>query len=256
MKRPATTVPPARSLLETKLYAPKPQARLVARPQLTDRLDRGAASKLTLISAPAGFGKTTLLAEWLASSGSAERSFGWLSLDEADDEPTTFWMYLVSSLQRALPSVGADALRLLQAPQPSPINEILTMVLNELGQVSDDVVLVLDDYQAVTASEIQAGMTFLLEHLPAHAHLVIATRADPALPLARMRARGELAEIRAADLRFTTGTANAYLNDVMGLQLEAEDVAALEARTVGWIAALQLAALSMHGREDNSGFIA
>jgi LuxR family maltose regulon positive regulatory protein len=246
----------ASTLVDTKLYTPKPRHGLVPRPQLTERLDRGAASKLTLLSAPAGFGKTTLLAEWLADSTSSERSVGWLSLEEADDEPTRFWTYLINALQRAAPGVGAHALSLLDAAQPPAITDILATVLNELGAVPHDVVVVLDDYQAVPAPEIQAGMTYLLEHLPAKAHLVIATRADPALPLARMRARGDLVEIRAADLRFTTEAAENYLNDVMGLALDTADVAALEARTEGWIAALQLAALSMQGRDDTPGFIA
>ena len=243
-------------LVDTKLYAPKPRPGLVARAQLTEQLDRGAGSKLTLISAPAGFGKTTLLAEWLASSRSAERSIAWLSLDDADNEPATFWSYLITALQSAASGIGANALSLLAAVQPPPIATVLATVLNELATVPQDVVLVLDDYHAVDAPEIQAGMTFLLEHLPSQAHLVIATRADPALPLARMRARGELVEIRAADLRFTPDAANAYLNEVMGLDLGASDVAVLEARTEGWIAALQLAALSMQGREDVAGFIA
>ena len=245
-----------RSLLDTKLYAPKPRPGLVARPELTQRLDRGIASRLTLVSAPAGFGKTTLLAEWLASPKDVDHAVGWLSVDEDDDEPTTFWPYVISALQRAVPGLGADALSLLLATQPPAITDILATVLNELGAVPHDVVLVLDDYQAVGAPEIQAGMTYLLEHLPAQAHLVIATRADPALPLARLRARGELVEIRAADLRFTTDTAHAYLNEVMGLALSAADVAALDERTEGWIAALQLAALSMQGRDDTPAFIA
>ena len=166
-----------------------------------------------------------------------------------------FWTYLVAALQTAAPGIGDDALSLLQSPQP-PIEAVLATLLNDLDAVPNDVVLVLDDYHVIEARDVQDGMAFLLEHLPPQVHLVIASRADPALPLARLRGRGELVEIRAADLRFTPDEAAAYLNEVMGLALTAQDVAALEGRTEGWIAALQLAALSMQGRDDIAGFIA
>jgi LuxR family maltose regulon positive regulatory protein len=249
-------VRPTTSLLDTKLYAPKPRPGLIARARLIERLDSGAASKLTLLSAGPGFGKSTLLAQWADASTVADRSIGWLALDEHDNEPTAFWTYVINALHRAEPRIGERALELLDGAQPPPITDILTTVLNELAAVPHDVVLVLDDYQAVAATEIRAGMTYLHEHLPARAHLVIATRADPPLPLARLRARGELVEIRAADLRFTTDAAAIYLNQVMGLALNAGDVSTLAERTEGWIAALQLAALSMQGRDDTAGFIA
>src|SRR5829696_2833381 len=244
----------ASPLVETKLYAPKLRRSLVARPRLRGRLRRGAESRLTLISAPAGFGKTTLLAEWLAADGT-ERSVAWLSLDESDRQPASYWAYVVTTLQAAVPAVGTSALPLLQTAQP-PIQTVLATVLNELGTALDDVYLVLDDYHLVDSPDIQAGMTFLLEHLPPRVHLVISTREDPALPLARLRAGGELVEVRAADLRFTFEEVAAYLNDVVGLDLAAGDLAALEGRTEGWIAALQLAALSMQGRDDVAGFVA
>src|SRR5580704_9042244 len=246
-------------LLETKLYVPRSRRGLVPRPQLSERLNRGTASKLTLVSAPAGFGKTTLLTEWLAAGPDApagQRRAAWLSLDRADNDPASFWTYVIAALRTVAPGVGESALALLQAAQPPPIETVLTALLNDLGATAGDIVLVLDDYHGIDASDVQDGMAFLLDHLPPWLHVVIASRADPALPLARWRARGELVEIRAAELRFTPDEAAAYLNEMMGLQLTAQDVAALEARTEGWIAALQLAALSMQGRDDVAGFIA
>jgi LuxR family transcriptional regulator, maltose regulon positive regulatory protein len=241
-------------LVETKLYIPKLRRSVVARPRLRGRLSRGAESRLTLISAPAGFGKTTLLAEWLAATRT-ERSVAWLSLEEGDSQPALYWTYLVTALQAVVPGAGTSALLLLQSGQP-PIETVLTVVLNELSSVPNDVYLVLDDYHLVDSPDVQVGMTFLLEHLPPQVHLVVSTREDPALPLARLRARGELVEVRAADLRFTLDEVAAYLNDVTGLDLAASDIAALEGRTEGRIAALQLAALSMQGRADVAGFIA
>src|SRR2546429_1184681 len=240
-------------LLETKLHVPRRRRGLVARPRLSERLSRGAESALTLVSAPAGFGKTTLLTEWLAAALADGRSAAWLSLDQRDNDPALFWTYLVAALKTAAAGAGARALSLLP-PQP-PSEAGLATLLNDLDAISNDVVLVLDDYHVIDARDVQDGMAFLLEHLPPQIHLVIASRTDPPLPLARLRGRGELAEIRAADLRFTPSEAAEYLNEVMGLVLTAADVAALEGRTEGWIAALQLAALSMQGREDTTAFI-
>jgi LuxR family maltose regulon positive regulatory protein len=244
----------ASPLLETKLHVPTRRPGLVARPRLIERLGRGGAARLTVVSAPAGFGKTTLLAEWLAANAS-EGSVAWLSLEESDRQPASYWTYVITALQAVAPGVGASALPLLQSGQP-PIETVLTTVLNELGAVPDDLHLVLDDYHLVDTPDVQAGMTFLVEHLPPQVHLIISTRADPTLPLARLRARGELVEVRAADLRFTLDEAAAYLNGATGLDLAAGDVAVLERRTEGWIAALQLAALSIQGRDDVAGFIA
>ena len=241
-------------LLETKLHVPRRRRGLVARPRLSERLSRGAESVLTLVSAPAGFGKTTLLAEWLAAAPADGRSVAWLSLDQRDNDPALFWTYLVAALKTAAHGVGAGALSLLQSPRP-PSEAGLVTLLNDLDAISNDVVLVLDDYHVIDAHDVQDGMAFLLEHLPPQIHLVIGSRADPVLPLTRLRGRGELVEIRAADLRFTPGEAAAYLNGAMGLVLTAADVAALEGRTEGWIAALQLAALSLQGREDVAAFI-
>jgi LuxR family maltose regulon positive regulatory protein len=255
---PGDSLGPA-PLLETKLYVPRSRRGLVPRRRLSERLDRGAASKLTLVSAPAGFGKTTLLTEWLAAGPAApadERLVAWLSLDRADNDPASFWTYVIAALRTAAPGVGESALAFLRAPQPPPIETVLTALLNDLGSITSEIVLVLDDYHVVDAGDVQEGMAFLLDHLPPWLHVVIASRADPALPLARWRARGELVETRAAELRFTPDEAAVYLNETMGLQLTARDVAALEGRTEGWIAALQLAALSMQGRDDVAGFIA
>ena len=246
-------------LLETKLYVPGSRRGLVPRPRLSQRLDRGSALKLVLVSAPAGFGKTTLLTQWLAAGPAGpggQRRVAWLSLDRADNDPVSFWAYVIAALRTAAPGAGEGALALLRAPRPPPVETVLTVLLNDLRALAGDIVLVLDDYHVIDAGEVQDQMAFLLDHLPAGLHVVIAGRADPALPLARWRARGELAEIRAAGLRFTPGEAAAYLTEMMGLQLTARDVAALEGRTEGWIAALQLAALSMQGREDVAGFIA
>src|SRR6478735_3473585 len=241
-------------LLETKLHIPRWRRSLVARPRLSERLSRGAESSLTLVSAPAGFGKTTLLTEWLAVAAADERYVAWLSLDQRDNDPALFWTYLVAALNTGVPGVGSGSLSVLQPPEP-PNEAGLVALLNDLDAISNDVVLVLDDYHVIDARDVQDEMAFLLEHLPPQIHLVIASRTDPPLPLARLRGRGELAEIRAADLRFTPGEAAAYLNEVMGLTLTVADVAALEGRTEGWIAALQLAALSMQGREDVTAFI-
>ena len=247
---------PAPLLLETKLYVPKPRRDLVPRARLSERLNRGAASKLTLVSAPAGFGKTTLLTEWLAAAPAGQRLVAWLSLDKSDSDPASFWAYVIAALRTVAPGIGESALAQLHALRRPPIETVLTALLNDLAAIAADIVLVLDDYHVIDAREVQDGMAFLLGHLPARLHVVIASRADPALPLARLRARGELAEIRAADLRFTPDEAAAYFNEMMGLQLAVPDVAALERRTEGWIAALQLAALSMQGRADIAGFIA
>ena len=224
------------------------------RPSLTDRLLGGTEAKLILISAPAGFGKSTLLAEWLAKPTDGSVT-AWLSLDAGDDHPSQFWPHLIAALQTAIPGVGMTSLALLESPDRS-VETIVAPLLNELDALSHGVVLVLDDYHMIDSQDIQRGMSFVLDHLPAHVRLVIATRVDPALPLARMRARGDLIEIRASDLRFTPDEAVAYFNGVMGLGLTAADVAALEARTEGWIAALHLAGLSMQGRDDPAGFIA
>ncbi len=244
------------ALVETKFFLPGTRPGLVPRPRL-DRVLGGRRTRLTLVSAPPGFGKTTLLTAWLAGAADGEaraRRTAWVSLDESDTSAQAFWSYVLTALERAAPGAGAAGLALLGAGQP--VEAVLTTVLNELSVLPDDVDLVLDDYHLAESPEVQPGMAFLLERLPPQVRLVISTRADPALPLARLRARGELTEIRAADLRFTHDEASAYLADATGLDLDTGDVAALELRTEGWIASLQLAALSLRDRQDPSGFIA
>jgi LuxR family maltose regulon positive regulatory protein len=242
-------------LLATKLHVPGWRPGFVSRPRLVAELDRRAGSKLTLVAAPPGFGKTTLLAEWLATTRRDDGAVAWVSLDEGDNDPARFWTYVIAALRAPRPSVGEHALAMLQSPHPPPIETVLTLLINDLAALEDDLVLVLDDLHIIESSPIHSAVAFLLDHLPPRLRLVIATRADPPLPLARLRVRGELVEVRAADLRFTGDEALAFFNDMMGLGLGAGDVAALEARTEGWIAGLQLAALSLRGRQDSAGFI-
>jgi LuxR family transcriptional regulator, maltose regulon positive regulatory protein len=240
-------------LLTTKLYIPLARPKLVSRPRLIERLTKGLTGKLTLISAPAGFGKTTLLSEWVLPR---EQGVSWVSLDEGDNDPTRFWVYFINAIQKLDNKLGQNALLLLQSPQVPPLEFILTGLLNELAAFPDHFTLVLDDYHVIDNPAIHEAITFLLDHLPSQMHLMMTTRVDPPLPLSRLRGRGQLTELRAADLRFTPDEATAFLNDIMGLSLAAADIAALEDRTEGWIAGLQLAALSMQGRDDLNHFIA
>ena len=242
-------------LLTTKFYVPQTHPNLVPRPRLSERLREGMGRKLTLISAPAGFGKTTLLSEWRMIHLESERALAWVSLDGGDNDPARFLSYLVGALRTVEAGVGEAALVALSSPQPRPIEAVVTALVNDLAAIPRDFALVLDDYHAVEAPPVHDVVGFLIEHMPPQMHLIISSRTDPPLPLARLRARGQLAELRAADLRFTVDEAAAFLNDVMGLALAARDVAALEARTEGWVAGLHLAALSMWGREDAAGFV-
>ncbi len=240
-------------ILATKLYVPPRRSRIVLRPRLHERLDEGLQRRLTLVSAPAGFGKSTLVAEWVAECG---LPVAWLSLDEGDAEPTRFLAYLVEALRIVRPGVGDGVLAALgSAAQPQPVEATLTPLVNELAALPTDVVLVLDDYHSVDGGLVDEAVAFLLEHRPSRVHVTIATREDPALPLARWRARAELTEIRAADLRFTLDESAAFLNQVMDLGLSTGDVNALETTTEGWVAGLQLAAISLRGHEDAAGFI-
>jgi len=245
-------------LLTTKFYVPPLRPEVVSRPQLVERLNAGLHRKLTLVSAPPGFGKTTLLSEWV---NCCERPVAWLSLDEGDNDLARFLAYFAGALQtidvvrEAAGTIGASLLSALQTPGEPRVEPLLTGLLNDVACVQDPFVLVLDDYQLITDKPVHQAVTFLLEHLPPQMHLVIATRADPPLPIAGLRGRGQLTELRQADLRFTLEEAAAFLNKMTGLDLSAEDVAALSARTEGWIAGLQMAAVSMQGREDVAQFV-
>ena len=237
-------------LLATKLHVPGPRPGFVARPRLAGALAGG----LVLVCAPAGFGKTALLADWLRSGG---RPVAWLSLDAADNDPVRFWRHVVAALDRARPGTGERVAPLL-GPPPSSFEGLVTALINELAAQSGEnaIVLVLDDYHLINARQVHASLAFLLEHLPPGLHLVLASRSDPPLPLARLRARGQLAELRTDDLRFTAEEAAALLRESAGAALPGTAVAALVARTEGWAAGLQLAALSLRGRSDIAGFVA
>lgn len=242
------------SILKTKINLPALRHHLVSRKKMLDVIFSGLrdARKLTLISAPAGFGKTTLVSEWIDSS---KIPAAWISLDEGDGDPSRFLTYLIAALQTLFTGVGDGVLAALQSPQPISVQDLLTTLLNELSSTEDDFILVLDDYHAIDSKTVDELLTFFVENIPPQMHLVITTREDPTLPLARLRARNQMTEIRAADLRFSESEAAEFLNQVMGLHLSAEEVAALEKRTEGWAAGLQLAALSMQGKADTTEFI-
>jgi LuxR family maltose regulon positive regulatory protein len=245
-------------ILATKLHIPLARSKVVPRLRLVERLNaglhqgQGFGRKLTLVCAPAGFGKTSLITEWLAA---CQYPAAWLSLDNGDKELRHFLAYMIAALQSLGKEIGADAVSMLQSPQMPSTELLLTSLLNEVTVASRDFILVLDDYHTLESKSIDQAVSFLLEHLPQHMHVVITTREDPSLPLARLRARSQLTELRDSDLRFTSAEAADFLNRVMDLDLSADQLALLESRTEGWIAGLQLAALSMQGNQDIAGFI-
>ena len=240
-------------ILSTKLFIPNQDLnRVVLRPRLSERLQEGLSGKLSLISAPAGFGKTTLICEWIARN---EGQVAWLSLDEGDNDLTRFVSYLLASLQTVEGGVGQELLVALQSPQPPPVETVLTALVNELSSIPQKFILVLDDYHVIDSSPIDKSVTFLLDHLPPQMHLAIATREDPSLPLARLRAKGQLTELRVADLRFLPAESAGFLNQVMRLNLSIDDITALGDKTEGWITGLQLAAISLQSQEDTSSFV-
>jgi LuxR family maltose regulon positive regulatory protein len=239
-------------LLNTKLFIPRPRKNLVSRPRLVERLNTGLNKKLTLIAAPAGFGKSTLLSEWIPQS---PRCVTWFSLDETDHDSTRFWTYFIASIQQLHSDLGESALALLQSLQVPPITSILTTLINDITAFPDELAIVLDDYHIIESQPIHEALTFLIAHLPVNMHLVITTRIDPPLTLARLRARDMLTEIRANDLRFTADETRTFITRELGINLTTEEITVLEERTEGWIAGLQIAALSMQGHDDISGFI-
>ena len=254
-----------KQLLSTKFFVPTLRPEHVSRVRLTKQLGTIPHHKLTLISAPAGFGKTALISEWVASlhrqsnhDKQTTSNAVWLSLDESDNDLSRFLNYLIVAFRQTYQDIGSSALDILHTPQPTPVEDILITLINEITSLPGRIILILDDYHTIQTSAIDKALTYLIDHLPGQMHLVIATRDDPLLPLARLRARGQLTELRAADLRFTSSEAAEFLNQAMGLNLSADDIETLEARTEGWIAGLQLAALalqntlSLQGREKVS----
>lgn len=243
-------------LLSTKLHPSQERPKLVRRLRLIEGLTREPGRRLTLLSAPAGFGKTTLLYEWARDQTRSERPVAWVSLDEGDNDPVRFLSYLVAALESSIEAgFGEGVLAALRSPEPPRMDAVLGALVNELAELPGEVTIILDDYHVIDSESVHRIVSFLLEHLPEDTHLVISSRVDPPLPLARLRARSQMRELHAADLRFTPEEAAVFLKDVMSLDLSTEDAAALEEITEGWVAALQLAALSMRDREDISGFI-
>jgi LuxR family maltose regulon positive regulatory protein len=270
-------MPVSTPILTTKLYIPPTRPELVSRSRLIERLNEGMEHKLTLISAPAGFGKTTLLSEWVDNlrftsddlrldtakesqivnrkpvlseaevSKIANPQVAWLSLDEGDNDPVRFLTYFIAALQQIEATIGQAGRGILESPQPPPPETLLTALINEIAAIPKEFVLILDDYHVIESSPIDQALIFLLDHLPPQMHLLIATRTDPSLPLSRLRARGQMTELRTNDLRFTLDEAAIFLDRVMELNLSSDQIASLENRTEGWIAGLQLAALSMQG---------
>jgi LuxR family transcriptional regulator, maltose regulon positive regulatory protein len=240
------------AIINTKLYLPPPRRGAVARTRLIERLQEGLPGKLTLVAAPAGFGKSTIVGEWVTG---CKQPSAWVSLDEADQDPICLLTYLVAALQTIDPSVGIQAMAMLQATPATTTRAILTVLLNELATITTDWIVVLDDYHLASSTESDQALQFFLEHMPPQLHLVVVTREDPQLPLARLRARGQLNELRPADLRFTLAEVAAFLTQFMALELSLDQIALLETRTEGWIAGLQLAALSMQNHPDLAGFL-
>ena len=234
-------------LLQTKLYLPSICSDVVSRGRLTTRLSQSKRNKLTLISAPPGYGKTTLASCWLAQQ---DQPVAWVSLDESDNDPVRFFSYLITALHQTNASIGKTCLEMLQSPNPPPYETLTTSLINDLVTSDQGFILTLDDYHLIETREIHDSLTYLLDNLPSNLHLVIISRAEPPLPIAKLRAQSQLSELHAADLRFTQTEAATFLNQVMGLGLSDDEIAMLKAQTEGWIIGLQLTALSL---KDTSG---
>ncbi|MCJ7623543.1 MAG: hypothetical protein MUO76_08555, partial [Anaerolineaceae bacterium] len=240
------------TLLNTKLLIPPSPKNVIHRPRLIERLNENTACKLTLISAGAGFGKTTLLSEWVQQSQSPT---AWISLDQRDNDPSRFWLYVIGALQTIFPDFGDASISILRSSQPLQIEKLLTSMINEITETTGRFTLILDDFHLITESEINAGIIFLLRNQPEKMHMILSSRANPPWPLARLRARGEMIELRAQDLRFTLKETAQFINDIMKLDISMNEMTVLEDRTEGWIAGLQMAAISMRGSKDKSRFI-
>ncbi len=250
---PATAQQSPAPLVTTKVQVPRLRSALVHRSRLLQRLQEGMEGPLTLLSAPAGFGKTTLLTSWLDSNGTAG---AWFSIEPEDNDPVRFFTYLLTALQRQERHLGSNLLPLLQSSRPASLETVLALLINEVNSWQGPrLVLVLDDYHVITTQAIHQALTYLVEHLPTQMHLVIATRADPPLPLARLRARGQMTELRATDLRFVPEEAEQFLRTVMSLNLSAQESSFLQTRTEGWVAGLQFAALALQGRTEIAAFL-
>ena len=256
-------------ILVTKLFIPATRPEFVRRPRLLEQLNKGIHRRLTLISAPAGFGKTTLVTEWINQKDKIRNenidihssffhlhpsTVAWLSLDAGDNELTRFLTYFIAALNQieGLDTLGKESLALLGSPEPPGVEAILTPLINDIASTSNNNILILDDYHLIDSQPIHDAVTFIIENQPPSLHLIITTREDPLLPLSRLRASEQLTELRATDLRFTESEATEFLNRVMGLHLSPEEIAALESRTEGWIVGLQLAAISLQGHTDAS----
>jgi len=256
VSRSSHRMSPQEPVLSTKLSIPPARSDSVPRPRLIHRLNGMMQRKLTLVSAPAGFGKTTLLSVWCTVAARSDQRIGWVSLDASDNDPTRFWSYVIAALAMASSGLEENILMLLRSPQPPPIESILVTLINALTSIPYAIALILDDYHLIEMPAIHNALIFLLDHLPPHLHVVVASRVDPPLPVARLRTQGHLAELRITDLRFTPAAAAAFLNGAAALDLAADDIEALEAKTEGWIAGLHLTALALQERSDRAGFVA
>ena len=244
------------SLIATKVQVPAARVNLVDRPRLLNKLDAALKYSLLLVSAPAGFGKTTLVSEWIRHIEQKGISTAWLSLDEQDNDPTRFWEYFISAMQTSKPMIGKTAMSFLNSNEKPDIDAIVTMVINDLTAIPADFTLVLEDYHYIKNQEIHRSLNFLLERLPPRMHLVVVTRLDPALRLAHFRGKGMLSEIRAEELRFTIKETEDLLKALDCPDLSPENLCALNARTEGWVVGLKMAFLSLKGEKDIPGFIA
>ena len=240
-------------LLKTKLFVSPARPGLVSRPRLSRQLEAAQSSPFTLVSAPAGFGKTTVLTQWISGKGPS-RPFAWVQLDEGDNDPVRFWDYFIAALRQVRPSTGQLASAMLHSPQPFGIDRVLSVLINEMSDVTDDFAIVFDDYHTIKTEQINTGLAFLLDHAPPKMHLVMATRVDPGLPLAHFRGKGNMVEVRAEDLRFTTEEARDLLES-QAVHLTPDDLGALNAKAEGWVVGLKMAAMAMRGRRDVSKFV-